>query len=703
MSWSGTRQETRAKSGEMFQGINNFLRNPSTEDPGNQGQEVLRNAARHPDVTSPEHLRVSMAADKVDSNIATSSCQEQYEKSVAKIAASAGHRPRSVDDAIPVLEDILDNDACEYPCQALQRWHDLVVNLDEQNFSRALQTFGARLANPHQDQLEVRIQAKARKAWAKMGAIREAWHIDDLLLFAVFGTHCTAPNLLDSLAKFSAAVTLPDTLTLLKDQRKTRRSGGAKTPGVHQKSQWVLWDIDTAWRFRDRHPSPPSTSKAAQAFESTKRKASSSPEDSSQALKQFKAHSAATPRSAEDPVSERPVRVGPNSTPSHILPRIDLTPGTPTPGTRPLVQTAVTDYDLELAQNLRQGCLRGAAVDRVMRLFNPDPRYWYVADTGLLDVDSSVQPEHVTIPLFARTHKVLIIPIHLKADYHWTLGIIDGASCTYEAYDPLPAEPHYQRSLDAVQRLCRSPALATWQDTSTFEHKKRPDLPRQDNGTDCGIYITAIAICRMHGVATALALHSMSWRSFFASSVERGPGVPLRSAERPDPIVSMVSPTIDFPDVYKHVCLLEGLSARFVTLDQLSAEIDRHTHIVCKMLHRTVERKRHYTQIVLQKEQHATFLEFSPHHSTYRTAIENDVAEATKQCSAEQTRMRDLEGRFETLILYCQNEAKGCARQRRELVQQWVKEYTTFGQCMDQLHTRIQKICPIPRLHPGIG
>ncbi|KAK3613830.1 hypothetical protein LTR22_027994 [Elasticomyces elasticus] len=99
------------------------------------------------------------------------------------------------------------------------------------------------------------------------------------------------------------------------------------------------------------------------------------------------------------------------------------------------------------------------------------------------------------------------------------------------------------------------------------------------------------------------------------------------------------------------------------------------------MLHRTVERKRHYTQIVLQKEQHATFLEFSPHHSTYRTAIENDVAEATKQCSAEQTRMRDLEGRFETLILYCQNEAKGCARQRRELVQQWVKEYTTFGQC----------------------
>ncbi|KAK6398307.1 hypothetical protein LTR81_025613 [Elasticomyces elasticus] len=184
-----------------------------------------------------------------------------------------------------------------------------------------------------------------------------------------------------------------------------------------------------------------------------------------------------------------------------------------------------------------------------MRLFNPDPRYCYVADTSLLDVDSSVQPEHVTIPLFSPSHKVLIIPIHLKAGYHWTLGIIDGVACTYEAYDPLPAEPHYQRSLDCVQQLCRSPALAAWQDTSRFEHKKRPDLPRQDNGTDCGIYIAAIAICWMHEVATAPALHSMSWRGFFASSVERGPGVPLRSAERPDPIVSMGSPTTDLPDV----------------------------------------------------------------------------------------------------------------------------------------------------------
>ncbi|KAK3615173.1 hypothetical protein LTR22_027534 [Elasticomyces elasticus] len=706
MSSTNTWQNTRAKSGGLWQDIDIYLRNHSPEDPGNPGPppEVLRKiTARHPDITSPEHLRMSMAADKDDSNSATSPCQEQYEKSVVKIAASVGHRPRSVDDAIPVLEDILDNDACEHLCQALQCWHDLVVNLDEQNFSRALQTFGARLAKLCQDQLEVRIQAKARKARAKMAAIREAWHVDDLLLFAVFGTHCATPNLLDSLARFSADVTLPDTLTLLKDQRKTRRSGGAKTPGVHQKPQWVLWDIDTAWRLRDRHPSPPPTSRAAQVFKSTKRKASASPENSSQVSKQLKAHSAATPRSAEDPVSEGPVRAASTNTPSHILPRIDLTPGTPTPSTRPLVHTAVTDYDLELAQNLRQGCLRGAAVDRVMRMFNPDPTYWYVADTGLSDVDSSVQPEHVTIPLFAPSHKVLIIPIHLKAGYHWTLRIIDGVAGTYEAYDPLPAEPHYQRSLDAVQRLCRSPALAAWQDTSTFEHKKRPDLPRQDNGTDCGIYIAAIAICRMHEVMAAPALHSMSWRSFFASSVERGPSVPLRSAERPDPIVSMGSPTADLPDVYKPVSLLEGLSARFVTLDQLSAEIDRHTHIVCKMLHRTVERKRHYTQIALQKEQHATFLAFSPHHSTYRRAIENDVAEATKQCSAEQTRMRDLEGRFETLILYCQSEAEGCARQRRELVQQWVKEYTTFGQCMDQLYTRIQKICPIPRLHPGIG
>ncbi|KAK5741551.1 hypothetical protein LTS12_024575 [Elasticomyces elasticus] len=201
MSLNRTRQDTRANSGEMFQDIDNSLRNPSPEDPGNQGQEVLRNiAARHPDVTSPEHPRMTMAADKVDTNIATSSCQGQYEKSVAKITASAGHRPRSVDDAIPVLEDIIDNDACECPCQALQRWHDLVVNLDEQNFSRALQTFGARLAKPRQGQLEVRIQAKARKARAKMAAIREAWHVDELLLFAVFGTHCTATNLLDSLA-----------------------------------------------------------------------------------------------------------------------------------------------------------------------------------------------------------------------------------------------------------------------------------------------------------------------------------------------------------------------------------------------------------------------------------------------------------------------------------------------------------------------
>ncbi|KAK4892577.1 hypothetical protein LTR49_028584, partial [Elasticomyces elasticus] len=270
MSSSRTRQDTRAKSGGILQDIDSFLHNPSPEDSGNPGPpEVLRNiTTRHPDVTSPEHLRMSMAADKDDSNSATSPCQEQYEKSVAKIAASAGHRPRSVDDAIPVLEDILDNDLCDVP--------------------RALQTFGARLAKPHQDQLEVRIQAKARKARAKMAAVREAWHIDDLLLFAVFGTHCTASSLLDSLAKFSAAVTLPDTLTLLKDQRKTRRSGGAKTPGVPQKSQWVLWDIETAWRLRNRHPSPSSTSKAAQLFEPTKRKAFSSPEDSSQTPKQFK-------------------------------------------------------------------------------------------------------------------------------------------------------------------------------------------------------------------------------------------------------------------------------------------------------------------------------------------------------------------------------------------------------------------------------
>ncbi|KAK5687902.1 hypothetical protein LTR17_026664 [Elasticomyces elasticus] len=193
------------------------------EIPGNPG--ILRSTAvQHPAVTlTPEHPRRSMSADNLESNIATTSCEELYPKSVARVVQTAGHELRT---------DIFDNDACKHPRLALQRWHDLVVSLDGQDFSRTLLDSPAHLGRSYQGQRLARIEAQARKSSAKLAAIREAWKVDYLLLFAIFGTHCTSANLLDTLAKLADALPLSNALTLLLAQRKTRRSGGAKTSGV---------------------------------------------------------------------------------------------------------------------------------------------------------------------------------------------------------------------------------------------------------------------------------------------------------------------------------------------------------------------------------------------------------------------------------------------------------------------------------------
>jgi len=98
----------------------------------------------------------------------------------------------------------------------------------------------------------------------------------------------------------------------------------------------------------------------------------------------------------------------------------------------------------------------------------------------------------------------IVIPIFEKKQEHFVLVEVAMLEKTIRLYDSLSAHigPVKRRILDSVQNylLVEFKAKVGYGEPSTFTEEVVEDLPRQQNGTDCGVFLCWYAQCIVDGV-----------------------------------------------------------------------------------------------------------------------------------------------------------------------------------------------------------
>lgn len=107
-----------------------------------------------------------------------------------------------------------------------------------------------------------------------------------------------------------------------------------------------------------------------------------------------------------------------------------------------------------------------------------------------------------------RTVDMIFVPMHVDAD-HWTLAVIDVQKKSILLYDPLFSSeheqhvPHLLRWLhDEVCERLGAEVAAEW-DAPSWPIVQGNDLPVQNDGSSCGVFVLAVADCIALGAATS--------------------------------------------------------------------------------------------------------------------------------------------------------------------------------------------------------
>ncbi|KAH7725667.1 sentrin/sumo-specific protease [Aphelenchoides avenae] len=99
-------------------------------------------------------------------------------------------------------------------------------------------------------------------------------------------------------------------------------------------------------------------------------------------------------------------------------------------------------------------------------------------------------------------HDLLLVPMHDRAQWHWTLAAIDLKRKRVTHYDPLEADANAELYTPACLGVLRNYLKSECEDKLsqtfdfdgwTFDNAK--DVPRQRNDFDCGVFVCQYADC----------------------------------------------------------------------------------------------------------------------------------------------------------------------------------------------------------------
>ena len=176
------------------------------------------------------------------------------------------------------------------------------------------------------------------------------------------------------------------------------------------------------------------------------------------------------------------------------------------------------DEDVVLATNalhsLRdQSWINDVAIDLVLQGLSVHSDQHHVVTSCL------VRPDEPT----ARTGKrygpnvegcdMVIVPLcHGRS--HWTIGVIHPQSGCVEVFDPL----HHDKYIDASEEaLCVFASNIACKTPLSF--RVAPEVLRQHDSHNCGIYVLVFAVCRMLGVLVPRTTCPSVWRDVFSATI----------------------------------------------------------------------------------------------------------------------------------------------------------------------------------------
>ena len=91
-----------------------------------------------------------------------------------------------------------------------------------------------------------------------------------------------------------------------------------------------------------------------------------------------------------------------------------------------------------------------------------------------------------------RTNDIILIPIHDEMYVHWSLIVIETSTRTVNYFDSLVQ----RRAWDPSPRIFKRYIEKYYKDrgeTVTFRINRRKDVPYQENGYDCGVFLCQYA------------------------------------------------------------------------------------------------------------------------------------------------------------------------------------------------------------------
>jgi sentrin-specific protease 1 len=110
-------------------------------------------------------------------------------------------------------------------------------------------------------------------------------------------------------------------------------------------------------------------------------------------------------------------------------------------------------------------------------------------------------------------HELIYIPVHLPG--HWTFVAIDVPHNKIEYYDSMGGEG--REVLHGIKRYCMAEWRRIYGTEAEFQMLVKKEIPRQTNGTDCGVFVCMYARCRMEdlrwlskmGIMRQIMLHEI--------------------------------------------------------------------------------------------------------------------------------------------------------------------------------------------------
>ncbi|KAI5356693.1 putative Ulp1 protease family catalytic domain, papain-like cysteine peptidase superfamily [Septoria linicola] len=162
--------------------------------------------------------------------------------------------------------------------------------------------------------------------------------------------------------------------------------------------------------------------------------------------------------------------------------------------------------------------LSATALCAVMKCFNPSQEEHHVLESGALHLEDADHAEAAGQRAQTRCNQsIFYIPVNVRGS-HWLLCSLDRRRGQLEVYDPLTTDHNHTRLVETqLQRYAsRLHTLSDGDSSPLAWNLVAQPLLKQQNAHDCGIYVAARAVFKMHDIACPQSIIPEVWRRAFA-------------------------------------------------------------------------------------------------------------------------------------------------------------------------------------------